>query len=88
MHVLDPVLRSTLAELSEYRIVICTFDNAATLWGLGTPRGSFTHIILDEVANALEAKAMIPLQVCRVPGYARGPEVYAPLALASTHPCA
>jgi len=52
-----------LAEVQGYRLIVCTFDNSSVLWGIGCPKGTFSHIIMDEAANALEARALIPLQL-------------------------
>jgi helicase MOV-10 len=53
----------TIEELLGYRLIICTFDHSAVLWGIGCPTTMFTHIVMDEVANALEPRALIPLQL-------------------------
>ena len=52
-----------IAELLSYRLIVCTFDNSAVLWGIGCLKGMFSHIFMDEVANALEPRALIPLQL-------------------------
>ncbi|KAL3915188.1 MAG: hypothetical protein SGPRY_007339, partial [Prymnesium sp.] len=53
----------TVEEVMGYRLVVCTFDLSGVLWGIGCVRGCFSHIILDEAANALEPRSLIPLQL-------------------------
>ena len=50
-----------LPELLRKRVVISTFANASVLYGVGVPLGHFTHIMLDEAANAIEPLALVPL---------------------------
>ena len=50
-------------QLHTHTVVVCTYDHSAVFWGTGLARGHFSHILLDEAANALEPRAMIPLQL-------------------------
>ncbi|XP_032805667.2 3'-5' exoribonuclease HELZ2 [Petromyzon marinus] len=51
----------SLEIVKAHRVVIATYAQCRTLWQLELPRGHFSHILLDEAAQALEADALIPL---------------------------
>ncbi|CAN0438537.1 unnamed protein product [Lampetra planeri] len=51
----------SLESVRAHRVVISTYAECDTLRQLGLPRGHFSHILLDEAAQALEADALIPL---------------------------
>ncbi|KAI3730261.1 hypothetical protein L1987_61430 [Smallanthus sonchifolius] len=48
-------------QLIRYRIVISTYASAALLYAEGLQMGHFTHIFLDEAAQASEPETMIPI---------------------------
>ncbi|KAJ9473412.1 putative RNA helicase SDE3 [Diplonema papillatum] len=48
----------TLRTLS---IIVCTCTSAGTLYEYGLPRGSFSHIFIDEAGQAMEPETAIPL---------------------------
>ncbi|KAK1421680.1 hypothetical protein QVD17_24209 [Tagetes erecta] len=48
-------------QLIRYRIIISTYASAALLCAEGLPSGHFTHIFLDEAAQASEPETMIPV---------------------------
>ena len=47
--------------LRNHRVVVTTLVTAASLAKLGLPPRFFTHIFIDEAAQAMEAEAIIPL---------------------------
>ena len=47
--------------LMNHRVVVTTLVTAASLAKLDIPRGFFTHIFIDEAAQAMEAETIIPL---------------------------
>lgn len=47
--------------IMSYDIVVTTFSNASKLVLADLPPGHFTHIVMDEVGQALEPEALIPL---------------------------
>jgi superfamily I DNA and/or RNA helicase len=51
----------SLSELSKYRIVVVTLSTSRVLSLMGLPRGHFSHIFVDEAAQALEPETLIPL---------------------------
>ncbi|KAI0044323.1 P-loop containing nucleoside triphosphate hydrolase protein [Auriscalpium vulgare] len=48
--------------LRKHRIVVCTCSSAAFLKSHGLPVGHFSHIIVDEAAQAEEPLAMVPIR--------------------------
>ncbi|KAI3770867.1 hypothetical protein L6452_02015 [Arctium lappa] len=48
-------------QLVKYRIVISTYASASLLYAEGLQAGHFTHIFLDEAAQASEPETMIPI---------------------------
>lgn len=50
-----------LGALVRYKIIISTYMSASLLYSEGIHRGHFTHIFLDEVGQASEPEAMIPI---------------------------
>jgi helicase MOV-10 len=49
------------AKLRAFRVVLSTCSSAGMLQSWGLPVGHFTHIIIDEAAQAEEPLAMIPI---------------------------
>ena len=54
---LMPVYERLLA----FRVVVSTCSSASVLETLNVPRGHFSHIVIDEAAQAEEPLAMIPI---------------------------
>ena len=52
-----------MAELLQMKVVVCTTRMAAALCARGVPKGHFTHIVLDEAAQLMEAEALLPLSL-------------------------
>ncbi|KAI7729924.1 hypothetical protein M8C21_001227 [Ambrosia artemisiifolia] len=48
-------------QLIRYRIIVSTYASAALLYAEGLKSGHFTHIFLDEAAQASEPDTMIPI---------------------------
>ncbi|KAJ1532193.1 hypothetical protein ONE63_000814 [Megalurothrips usitatus] len=55
--------------IMSYDIVISTFSNISRLFLAQMPPGHFTHIIMDEVGQALETEALIPLAGLAITSY-------------------
>lgn len=51
-----------LADLRKYRVVVSTCFSASVPLGVGTPRGHFTHIFIDEAGQACEPEVMISIR--------------------------
>ncbi|KAK3747583.1 hypothetical protein QZH41_015812, partial [Actinostola sp. cb2023] len=47
--------------LDKYRVIVTTLVTADVLTGLGLPDGYFSHVFIDEAAQAMEAETLIPL---------------------------
>ncbi|KAL0066361.1 hypothetical protein AAF712_006620 [Marasmius tenuissimus] len=48
-----------LAEMKRFRVVVTTCISASIVSGIGTPRGYYSHIFLDEAGQATEPEAMV-----------------------------
>lgn len=53
--------RPTLEDIRKHRIVVVTLSISMELASLDLPKGYFTHILLDEAAQAMECEAIMPL---------------------------
>lgn len=53
--------RPTKEDLMQYRIVVVTLNISMELASLDLPKGYFTHILLDEAAQAMECEAIMPI---------------------------
>lgn len=53
--------RPAKEDLLKYRIVVVTLNISMELASLDLPKGYFTHIFLDEAAQAMECEAIMPL---------------------------
>jgi len=51
-----------IAILKRYKVVVCTCISASIPYGIGIPRGHFTHIIVDEAGQASEPEVMIGIR--------------------------
>ncbi|KAF8522660.1 P-loop containing nucleoside triphosphate hydrolase protein [Gautieria morchelliformis] len=51
-----------LEKLSQFRVIVSTCISASVPYGIGIPRGHFTHIFIDEAGQACEPEAMIPIK--------------------------
>ena len=49
-------------DVVEHRVVITTLNTSHVLLGLEVLHGFFTHILIDEAAQALEPEALNPLK--------------------------
>ncbi|KAI5120593.1 hypothetical protein M0805_008071 [Coniferiporia weirii] len=49
-------------ELKKFRAVVCTCFSASVPYGIGVPKGHFTHIFIDEAGQATEPEVMIPIK--------------------------
>ncbi|KAG8853053.1 hypothetical protein FRB96_008431 [Tulasnella sp. 330] len=56
-----------LRELVKFRVVVSTCLSASVPYGVGVPRGHFTHIFIDEAGQAMEPEAMIPVKTSAGP---------------------
>nr|CAI5864892.1 unnamed protein product [Callosobruchus analis] len=53
----------TLEDILKHRIVVVTLSTSVYLSAMGLPQGFFTHILLDEAAQAIECETVTPLAV-------------------------
>ncbi|EDW85385.2 uncharacterized protein Dwil_GK10580 [Drosophila willistoni] len=53
--------RPTVEDIMRHRIIVVTLSISMELATLGLPKGLFTHIFLDEAAQAMECEAIMPL---------------------------
>ncbi|XP_036325735.1 LOW QUALITY PROTEIN: probable helicase with zinc finger domain [Rhagoletis pomonella] len=53
--------RPSVEDIKKHRIVVVTLSISMELANLGLPKGYFTHIFLDEAAQAMECEAIMPL---------------------------
>ena len=53
--------RPTVEDIKKFRIVVVTLNISMELASLDLPKGYFTHILLDEAAQAMECEAIMPL---------------------------
>lgn len=51
-----------MAQMRRFRVVVCTCVSASIPYGIGMPRGHFTHIFVDEAGQASEPEVMIPVK--------------------------
>ena len=51
----------TKEDLDKHQLVVCTLMTSESLRRLDLPEGYFTHIFIDEAAQALEVEAIMPL---------------------------
>ncbi|KAA0196630.1 hypothetical protein HAZT_HAZT002454 [Hyalella azteca] len=51
----------TQEQVLQHRVVVTTLNTSRCLFDLGLDRGSFTHILVDEAAQAMECEAITPL---------------------------
>jgi len=63
----DVFLVPTLGELSRFRVIVSTCFSAFLAYGVGIPRGHFSHIFIDEAGQALEPEAMIAIRTMAGP---------------------
>ena len=53
---------SPKAALNAFRVVVTTCQSGSVAHGIGLPRGSFTHIFIDEAGQATEPEALVPVR--------------------------
>ncbi|XP_049819746.1 probable helicase with zinc finger domain isoform X3 [Aethina tumida] len=51
----------TLEDIKRHKIIVATLSTSVFLSALGLPQGHFTHILVDEAAQAIECETVIPL---------------------------
>lgn len=51
----------TIEDITKHRIIVVTLSASKYLSIMNLPRGFFTHILLDEAAQAMECEAIMPL---------------------------
>ena len=49
-------------ELMNFRVIVSTCVSASIPYGIGVPRGHFTHIFVDEAGQAVEPESTIPIK--------------------------
>lgn len=54
-------MRPALNVLRRKRVVLCTMVTSGMLCSAGVLAGHFTHIFIDEAAQAMEVEAIVPL---------------------------
>ncbi|KAK0204309.1 P-loop containing nucleoside triphosphate hydrolase protein [Desarmillaria ectypa] len=52
----------TLARIRQFKVIVTTCVSASVFFGIGIPRGHFTHIFIDEAGQATEPEAMIAVK--------------------------
>ncbi|KAK0204308.1 P-loop containing nucleoside triphosphate hydrolase protein [Desarmillaria ectypa] len=51
-----------LSRVRQFRVIVSTCVSASVFFGIGIPRGHFTHIFIDEAGQATEPEAMIAVK--------------------------
>ncbi|KAL0958006.1 hypothetical protein HGRIS_000180 [Hohenbuehelia grisea] len=51
-----------VAVLKRFRVIVTTCVSASFAHGVGLPKGHFTHIFVDEAAQATEPEVMVPIR--------------------------
>ncbi|THG94463.1 hypothetical protein EW026_g7017 [Hermanssonia centrifuga] len=51
-----------MAALKRYRVIVTTCVSASVVYGVGMPRGHFSHIFVDEAGQATEPEVMIGIK--------------------------
>ena len=51
----------TKADLEKHRVVVTSLGTSRYLHNLDLPQGFFSHILLDEAAQAMECETILPL---------------------------
>lgn len=54
-------------QLKKFRVVVCTCLSASLPYGIGVPRGHFSHIFIDEAGQATEPEVMISIKTMADP---------------------
>ena len=58
---------SPKAALSAFRVVVTTCQSGSIAHGIGLPRGTFTHIFIDEAGQATEPEALVSIRTMAGP---------------------
>jgi superfamily I DNA and/or RNA helicase len=53
----------TVDDINNHRVIVVTLSISMYLSGMGLKKGHFTHILLDEAAQAMECEAIMPLAI-------------------------
>jgi helicase MOV-10 len=56
-----------ITDLMKFRVVVCTCLSASLPYGIGVPRGHFSHIFIDEAGQATEPEVMISVKTMADP---------------------
>ncbi len=64
VHVPRSFRNPTRADVEDCDVVVATLSTSRHLASLGLPAGHFTHVLLDEAAQAMECEALLPLALC------------------------
>ncbi|KAG8184133.1 hypothetical protein JTE90_008914 [Oedothorax gibbosus] len=56
-------LMPTASDVKKHKVVVTTLSTAKYLVQLGLEKGFFTHILIDEAAQAMECEAIMPLSL-------------------------
>ncbi|PBK87850.1 P-loop containing nucleoside triphosphate hydrolase protein [Armillaria gallica] len=51
-----------LARVRQFKVIVTTCVSSSVFFGIGIPRGHFTHIFIDEAGQATEPEAMIAVK--------------------------
>ncbi|KXN81887.1 Putative helicase mov-10-B.1 [Leucoagaricus sp. SymC.cos] len=51
-----------MATMKKYRVIVSTLISASIAFGIGMPRGHFSHIFIDEAGQATEAEAFTSIK--------------------------
>jgi len=56
-----------MASMMSYRVIVSTLISASIPFGIGIPRGHFSHIIIDEAGQATEPEAFVSIKTLADP---------------------
>lgn len=51
-----------MAVMKRYRVIVSTLISASMVFGIGMPRGHFSHIFIDEAGQATEPEAFVSIK--------------------------
>ncbi|KAI0690995.1 P-loop containing nucleoside triphosphate hydrolase protein [Cerioporus squamosus] len=52
----------SLDQLSKYRVIVSTCNNASFAYNIGLPEGHFTHVFVDEAGQASEPEVLVAIK--------------------------
>jgi len=56
-----------MATMKNYRVIVSTLISASIAFGIGMPRGHFSHIFIDEAGQATEPEAFVSIKTLADP---------------------